>query len=583
MKLSSVTVQNYRSFAEKSELALSTGMNALAGPNNCGKSNFLRAVGMALDPNYQFDRRRDMPGQRKFAFPRTTLTFQCEGCTAAEKTLLRYVEEYERSVLPPHKATYAQDGMLRFVVTYPGNEQQGATRQEYFAVRGVGDRRGNPELNQRALRQFHKVIRLVAVDSGQSLTSLLSGKFREILHGVLKQHLRAEFDAAQTARDQYVDGLQAQLLAPMRDKVLGVASRLFPEVTDVGLVPAVSGIDETLSNVAIQIRDSVETELRDKGTGVSGGVLVALLRYLADASRQSLVFAIEEPEAFLHPAAQEQLRDDLERLAERDDVTLLVTTHSPFIVSRARQAQVAAIGKRGDGVSYVAGTAPGSESQARTISGLFRDSTVPDLLDRFASIPPGCEAILLVEGTTDRDFLGTAARILGRDKEMARVHVLPASGCDKLVAQAVLLSVEATQPVWALVDSDQNGRDARDSLVGRYGFAKGAVFEYGKFVKNNGEGVESEWLFPASLLQRFVDEQGEDKVLKSKAKIAGEFRYDFTPAGKDLFPSWLEGCASAEDLSRWAPVLDAIITKLPVQHSSVAPGGPVAAGQSAKV
>jgi putative ATP-dependent endonuclease of OLD family len=561
LKLSAVTLQNYRSFAEKTELVFSSGMNAFVGPNNCGKSNLLRAVGMALDPNYQFDRRRDMPGQRLFAFPRTTLTFQCEGQTSAEKTLLRYAEAYERSVLAEHKGTYAADGILRLVVAYPGNEQQGSTRQEYLGIRGVGDRRGNPELNQKAIRQFHKVIRLVAVDSGQSLSSLLSGKFREILHGVLKEHLRTEFAGAQTARSQYVDGLQAHLLAPMTDMVLGVSARLFPEVQGVTLVPTVSSIDETLSNIAIQVRDSIASDLRDKGTGIAGGVLIALLRYLADASRQSLVFTIEEPEAFLHPAAQEHLRDDLEMLAERDDVTLLVTSHSPFIVSRAAQSQVVAIAKNGEGVSYVANTAAGDESQARAISGLFRDSTIPDMLDRQASIPKDCAAILLVEGTTDRDFLATAVRILGFEEQLARVHVLPASGCDNLVAQAVLLSAEAQQRVWALVDSDEPGRRARDHLVKRYRFNKNDVLEYGKFTPTP-DGAESEWLFPAKLMQRFVDDQGEAVVLKSKQKVAGEFRYDFTPAGKKSFPGWLGANASRADLSRWQPLLDALADKL---------------------
>jgi putative ATP-dependent endonuclease of the OLD family len=36
--------------------------------------------------------------------------------------------------------------------------------------------------------------------------------------------------------------------------------------------------------------------------------------------KRSKVFAIEEPEMFLHPTAQEELRDDLEALAERKEL-----------------------------------------------------------------------------------------------------------------------------------------------------------------------------------------------------------------------------------------------------------------------
>jgi putative ATP-dependent endonuclease of the OLD family len=559
MKLTRLSVQNYRSFSDKTELALSGGMNALVGPNNCGKSNFLGAVGMALDPDYEFDRKHDVPGQHRLAFPRSTLTFQCEGKSPAEKTLLRYAETYERSVASFRGSTYAQNGVLRFVVAYRVN-QTGATRQEYFAARGVGDLRGDPELNRKALIQFRKVIQFAAVDSGQNLSSLLSGKFREILHTILREHLRQEFSNAVVAREQYIADLQNQLLAPMREKVLQVAARLFPEIRDVALIPSVPDIDETLSDVEINIRDSVEGALRHKGTGISGGVLVALLRYLADYSRQSLVFAIEEPEAFLHPAAQEDLRDDLERLAERDDVTLLVTTHSPFILSRAAKAQVVLIAKRDDGVSRIEASAAGNEHQAPAITSLYRDSTIPDLLDRYAAIPDAAEAILLVEGSTDRDFLMTAARILESEDCMARIHVLPAGGTDSLMAQAVLLRAEARQPIWVLVDSDVNGRKARDRLV-KFGVDRRDILEYGKFL-DGLQDAESEWLFPAELVQRFVDQQGEEKVLKSMQRVGGQFRYDFTPVGKELFPRWLRECATSDDMKNWRPVIDTLRRKL---------------------
>jgi putative ATP-dependent endonuclease of OLD family len=161
---------------------------------------------------------------------------------------------------------------------------------------------------------------------------------------------------------------------------------LFPEISGVRLTPQVPGIDETLSHVDVSLTDSVETMLASKGTGVRGAVVVAMLRYLADQTRQSMLFAVEEPESFLHPGAQEAVRDDLESLAERQDVTLLVTTHSPFVVSRDNQAQVIALSKDPSGRTVLSGTARGSEPQASLIGGLFRDAALPDILDRVSSV-----------------------------------------------------------------------------------------------------------------------------------------------------------------------------------------------------
>jgi len=86
-----------------------------------------------------------------------------------------------------------------------------------------------------------------------------------------------------------------------------------------------------------------------EGDGPRGGVLVSLLRFFAEQSRRSTILAIEEPEAFLHPAAQEDLRKDCQALAGRPDCTVPVTTHSPYLVPSDEQSQVVAMAKDREG------------------------------------------------------------------------------------------------------------------------------------------------------------------------------------------------------------------------------------------
>ena len=562
MKLVRLDVKSFRSFVEGIDVSLVSGMNSFVGPNNCGKSNLVRALKMALDPSYDFTAERDAPGQLLYAYPRTTLTFKLAARTSSEKTLLRYLQEYEESVVGGGKPTYAANKELRLVVTYRGSRSTGLVRQEYFAAKGVGDRRGDAALNERALKQFHKLVRFVSVESGQSIEMLLVGQFREILHSVLREELGEAYDNSEHARTAYAEHLQEGLLAPMRDKILSLSKRLFPEVKGIALVPSVTSLEETLSNIRIRLEDSVETDLASKGTGVAGGVLIALLRYLSDATKQSIIFALEEPEAFLHPAAQQALRDDLERLAEREDVTLLVTSHSPYIVSRSANAQVVALEKgMDDGVSRLVGSALGNAQQADVLSGLFVDSVVPELLDRYHSVAADSTLILVVEGESDKRFIELAAGCLGRSDEIQKLAIVACKGAHSAVAQAVLLRAEARQTVMALFDSDQEGRSARDLMRGRFDFPKKSILEYRTFV-NECEDAESEWLFPAALMQKFVDEAGEDLVLKSKSKLGGEYRYDFTPRGKQDFPVWLEGNAKPKDFSRWSTLLDEIVSRL---------------------
>jgi 5S rRNA maturation endonuclease (ribonuclease M5) len=411
-------------------------------------------------------------------------------------------------------------------------------------------------LNEKALKQFRKLVRFVSVESGQSIEALLVGQFRQILHSVLREELGQAYGDSEQARAHYEDYLQNGLLAPMREKILALSKRLFPEMNDVSLVPSVNSLEESLSDIRIRLFDSVETDLAAKGTGVAGGVLIALLRYLSDASKQSIVFALEEPEAFLHPAAQQALRDDLEGLAEREDVTLLVTTHSPYILSRSGSAQVVGLNKSlEDGISRLTGSALGNDNHAAVLSGLFVDAVLPEMLDRYHSVPTAAEILLVVEGETDKQFIELAARALKREADINGVEIVACTGAHSAVAQAVLLKAEARQELIALFDSDQEGRAARDLMRHRFKFDKKKLLEYSKYV-NNLQDAESEWLFPAAMMQRFVDDHGEDLVLKSKMKLGGEYRYDFTPHGKQEFPVWLAVNGKADDFARWSALLD---------------------------
>ena len=70
------------------ELDFCDGLNLLVGRNNCGKSNVLRALALALDPDFQFDKNSDKPAEKLWAWPTVTVVFKVPGRTSPEKTLL---------------------------------------------------------------------------------------------------------------------------------------------------------------------------------------------------------------------------------------------------------------------------------------------------------------------------------------------------------------------------------------------------------------------------------------------------------------------------------------------------------------
>lgn len=143
-----------------------------------------------------------------WAIPRITLEFTSDGRCPIEKTLLCYARDYEQTVSGSGPGTFADDGIIRFTVSCPSNERSGASQQEWIAARGAGARQGDQAKLDKALAQLHKCARFVMVSSGESLESLLAGKFREILQTVIRETCRPAFEQAERRRAGYVEGLQ---------------------------------------------------------------------------------------------------------------------------------------------------------------------------------------------------------------------------------------------------------------------------------------------------------------------------------------------------------------------------------------
>ena len=347
--------------------------------------------------------------------------------------------------------------------------------------------------------------------------------------------------------------------------MVGAVRELFPEINQIALVPRVSDIEETLSNVEVYLTDAVETALGAKGTGVRGAVIVGMLRYLADQTKRSIVFAVEEPESFLHPKAQEELRDDLETLAERPDVTLLVTTHSPFVVSRNQKAKVISLTKDARGRTIPIGEAGGAEPHASLLGGLFRDAAMADLLERAAVIPAGTRGIVVVEGRTDEAYLRLAARVARRNDLTHDLYIVPAGNAERVVIQSVLLKQQTALPLLALLDNDQAGKRARDDLTKRFKFQGHKVVTVDEVLPRVPQSfpAEAEDLFPSSLMERFVQEEGEATVMAVKQRLPDEdWHYDINVESKELLVKFLEQALRKEHVERWIALLELIRSRM---------------------
>lgn len=589
IKLDRVVINNFRSLYKpyrpdetggEFRFELAGGMTTVVGPNNVGKSNVFKALAIALGENPVFDSRKDIPEPAPYAKPKVRLEFSFRDVRSGtpEATLRRYLKEYEEAVNPTGRRTFADEDRMILDVVMDANAER-PIRQR-FVAKGAGSRTlpDEHDLTQKTLAQFRKCFRFVYVQSGQSLESLLEGKFRDILQSVLKDHLGSAYQAAHDARASFVAGVREGLLAPLERRISDEMQMIFPEVHRIELDPGISSLDEALTRMTVEVTDSAPTSLVEKGTGVRSGLLVSILGHLADQSRRSMLFAVEEPESFLHPAAQEALRDGLESIAARPNVSLLVATHSPFIVSRTTESRVIALAKTGSGRTYVRATAKGDEPHAEVVSALFRDRSHARILDRARTVRSDAQAVLVVEGYTDLRYLQTAARLLGDEDFLRDVQVVygdplgdrATSGASSAVVQAIVLSAIATVPVLALFDGDEVGNTAVVSLrwanqkheywkVGRN------LLQYTEFIPNGNNnkdfGWEAEDLWPDQLIADFVRTHGGDVVrkgLRERPRNVGGWSHDIRHDAKTELADYIDAHATAGDADRWRALLERV-------------------------
>lgn len=555
MKLTHIKIKDFRSFSGEHSFDVTSGVNYFVGPNNCGKSNLIKALAIALDPDAQYIPERDAPFRESTAGPaprsRITLRFSV-GASGPEKTLLSRADAYERRVRESkpmgesaRASTYSSGNELRMVTTFG---TQGA-RQTTFEAKGMGGvslPAGSHE-HKKLEEQFRRLVRFAVIHSGEDLESLLKGKFREILQLVIEDHLSDEMRKATEAREQYLATLQAELLEPLRNQIRDRVSQLFPEIAVAELVPAVPTLAETLSSVDVRLGDAVTTQLSEKGTGVRGAVLVSMLQYLAEQSRRSLVLAVEEPEAFMHPGAQESIRGHLDDLATRSDVSLLVTTHSPYVISRQPDAHVTELGKQPGAGTMRLGSVGGDADRAQLLGSLYRDSGFSNIIERSLTIPDGTSLVVVTEGYTDGRFLEMACRAAGREDVLEGMYFVPAGGASKVVPQAILARAAGRHPVVALLDHDEHGRSAADSLKAFGWRPKFDLVSLNSWKHSCGKehDVEIEDVLAPEVVAESIKLLGEDLAVDSKFRCEAIWHYRLSKAWKEWAISGLPSMMKA--------------------------------------
>ncbi len=262
----------------------------------------------------------------------------------------------------------------------------------------------------------------------------------ELKNVIFEQKENSSLDAIETAiknkieqesleiRDfmkQHISDLKELKITPNFDWVKGV------EITDVEI--KLDG-DEGL------------IPLENKGSGYRRLFMVGRLRYLAKKDEsKNIIYLIEEPETFLHPSAQDEMRDSLIDLSESNQI--FITTHSPIFTGATKPEGLILCKKENSELKYEK-----SENENFLIKIATEIGVKPShsLIDNF-------EIVIFVESANDEKFYRTVMKKLAY---LINNKVLFIHGGGSNIASIIEIKYfqKQSQPnrkIYLLIDSDK--------------------------------------------------------------------------------------------------------------------------------
>ncbi|WP_263730450.1 ATP-dependent nuclease [Cellulomonas sp. SG140] len=180
-------------------------------------------------------------------------------------------------------------------------------------------------------------------------------------------------------------------------------------------------------------------------------------RRLANAleALPSIVVCIEEPEIYQHPVRARSFARTLTELSGQNNVQVIVATHSPYFV---RPEQFASLRRFTlvDGVTSTAQATVASVAQQTALDPDKINTAVERMLPTEFSEGFFSDAVVLVEGPTDRVIIEATAALLGTNLDARGTSVLDAEGKTSLnVSNAILTALGV--PTYIVLDGDALG------------------------------------------------------------------------------------------------------------------------------
>ena len=335
MRLKELHIRNYRTF-EDIRIRFESYYTAVSGKNDSGKTNLLRIIRtlMREDDPYGYTTHETISVKSDYpkwkdaaeADARIQLHFEFAVDPNSDAGMHRFLTQ--------HLALGEDDRSLDLVI----EADYTAAKTGASVTVHVGDKTAEDTVAEDVLKKIQSSRCFLFHDSTDPSPPFPFARGFAGIAGALAPDHEGTRD---TIKNVVTKGLR-KIARAQQTEIADLLGHFESKYT-VGLTFPTIDVNFLPFSIALS-RGQVEVPLKDWGSGTQNRTIILMTvlraRQIAEsetsASKITPIILIEEPECFLHPSARGEFGKILQQLAEDFKVQVIVTTHSPYMLSQGK-------------------------------------------------------------------------------------------------------------------------------------------------------------------------------------------------------------------------------------------------------